>query len=100
MLVHGFKQVQRIGNVVAVIPVRLFYRLADLNKGSKVNDPIEAMAGENPVENRLVAQIAFNHFAAENRIAMAGREIIENGNGITAFKQQFDHVGAYVAGPA
>src|SRR6476646_1487552 len=96
---HRVEQIQRVAEIIAEVFARLRHRFFDTDERRKMHHRVELRGAEHTVENAAVAEVAELDAAAENRVAMAGTEIVENGDIVAAFDQQLNHVRPAVTGP-
>ena len=66
----------------------------------EMHDRVEFRFSQHAIEDTDIAEIAKFEAAAEESVAMAGREVVQNGDLVTALEQQPYHVRADVTSAA
>lgn len=105
-LAHCFEEVSGAFDIIFHIKLRLLHRFIDEAQSGKVEHGANVMLFENCVDGRGVKQIDFfNRKITElakdlKRLVVAAKEIVEDNDRKTFFKEKFDGVRADVAGAA
>ena len=95
---HGFEQGEGADGVVAEVNLWVFHALAGLDKCGEVEDAVEAAFRQGFFKERAVAEIAFNEGGAGgNGGGATMTEAVEDGDGMTFFKEGAAHGASDVA---
>ena len=95
---HRFEQADAGNQVVAVVTRGIPHRLADERIAGHVDDRFDAVALQRIEDVRRIDEIAFNEPGARiEGVAMAAREIVEDGHVVAAVDENIGHHAADVA---
>ena len=90
-----------IDRVVAIIAERIADRLRNDDRSGEVNDGVDAMLADQPLDQRLIAAVADNErHALGDRPGKAGRQIVEHHHRLAGVGEFEHHMAADIAGSA
>ena len=98
---RALDEVAGLGGVVEVIAERVRDRFRHHDAGGEMRDGVDAVLGEGPLHQRLVAEIALHQGGGlRHGGAKAGRQVVDDDDGLARIEQRQHHVAADVAGAA
>ncbi|CDN46185.1 hypothetical protein BN871_LH_00030 [Paenibacillus sp. P22] len=86
--VHRFQQAQRSIDVVMVVFARVLHALPDQAARRKMNDRVDGVLAEYPVQQPGIPQISLVQLPAEHRLAMALLQVVDHDNLLAVFQQR------------
>ena len=92
-------EVDAVGDVVPEVLRRILHRFADQREGGEVHDCVEFPFAADALDLLAVGEVAEDEFRARiDRLAVAGKQAVEDGDVITVVEQVFRTGAADVAG--
>ena len=97
---HALQQLDRLADVVLVVAQRVGDRLRDDDLGRAVHDGVDALLGEDAIEQVLIGDVALVEGAVADEFASSRRQVVQNDDLVARFLTGRGHRRPDVAGSA